>query len=292
MRVSVREGELEVDEHGPAEGPVVVLLHGFPQTPYCWRLVAPALAAAGLRVLVPALRGAAPGVRPGDDSAYALPRTVEDLLAVLDAAGVPAAHVVGHDWGGLVAWTAAAHAPDRVRGVVVLSTPHPRVLAEAVRADPDQQERSSYVERLAAPEAAAALLADDAAVLRAVLSGCGAGEHYVQELSAPGALHAFLGLYRALSWDELAQVGDVAVPAVFVHGEGDEVFGAGAVQRTVELLGPTGREVHLPRGGHWLPEQQPDDVVREVLALVGAAERPQGEPGREEQQQESARTGR
>jgi pimeloyl-ACP methyl ester carboxylesterase len=285
----VHGGELEVAELGPASGPAVVLLHGFPQTPHCWRSVAPALAGAGLRVLLPALRGAAPGARPLDDEAYALAHTVDDLLAVLDAAELPSAYVVGHDWGGLVAWAAAAQAPDRVRGVVVLSTPHPRVLAEAVRDDPDQQARSSYVQRLAAPDAAAALLAEDAAGLRAVLAGCGAVDVHVQELSVPGALHAFLGLYRALSWDELAQVGDVAVPAVFVHGDGDEVFAAATVRRTRELLHPPSRAVHVVDGGHWLPEQEPHAVVREVLALVAQT---QPEAQHEDQQERAACSGR
>ena len=283
MDVRVADGELDVMELGPAEGPPVVLLHGFPQTPHCWRLVGPALAGAGLRVLVPTLRGAAPGVRPADDASYALRCTVDDLVALLDAASAASAHLVGHDWGGLVAWTAAARFPDRVRSLVALSTPHPRALAEAVREDPDQQARSAYVERLAASDAAVALLADDAAVLRAVLAGSGATERYVRELSLPGALHAFLGLYRALSWHELAQVGGVRVPTVFLHGDGDDVFGDAAVQRTVRLLRPPSRAVRVVDGGHWLPEQQHEVVVREVLALVARHEAAQRDGERHEE---------
>ena len=268
MQVRVHGGVLDVAEHGAERGPVVILLHGFPQTPHCWHRVAPALAAAGLRVLLPALRGAAPGVRPDDDDAYTLSRTVDDVVAVLDEAGARAAHLVGHDWGGLVAWAAAAQLPERVLSLLVLSTPHPRALAAAVRDDPDQQVRSSYVERLAAPGAAAGLLADDAALLRAVLAGCGDPDHYVSELSSPGALHAFLGLYRALSWEDLAQVGDPGAPTTFLHGDGDDVFGPAAVRRTADLLGPGDRSLRVDGGGHWLPEQHSELVVREVLALV------------------------
>ena len=281
MQVRLADGELDVTDLGCRDAPVVVLLHGFPQTPHCWRHVAPRLADAGMRVLLPALRGAAPGVRPRDDAAYALARTVDDVRAVLDAADAESAHLAGHDWGGLVAWAAAARLPARVLSLTALSTPHPRALADAVQKDPDQQARSSYVERLAAPDGAAALLADDAAVLRAVLAGSGAAEHYVRELSAPGALHAFLGLYRALSWAELAQVGDARVPTVFLHGDGDDVFGPEAVRRTTDLLRPPSRAVRVVGGGHWLPEQQHDVVVREVLALVARSQAAQGDDERD-----------
>jgi pimeloyl-ACP methyl ester carboxylesterase len=112
----------------------------------------------------------------------------------------------------------------------------------------------------------------------------------VQELSVPGALHAFLGLYRALSWDELAQVGDVAVPAVFVPRlTGTSVAGPVAVQRTRELLHPAEPCVHVVDGGHWLPEQEPHAVVREVLALVAQT---QPEAQHEDQQERAACSGR
>jgi pimeloyl-ACP methyl ester carboxylesterase len=118
-----------------------------------------------------------------------------------------------------------------------------------------------------------------------VLSGSGAADAYVRELSAPGALHAFLGLYRALSWEELSQVDDVEVPVVFVHGDGDEVFAPGTVRRTIELLRPPSRAVQVVHGGHWLPEQQSGAVVREVLALIAQT---QGEAQADHQQEDGA----
>ena len=100
---------------GPADGPVVLLLHGFPQSSWCWRGVWPALAAAGLRVVAPDQRGYSPDARPADVADYRMAALVADAVAVLDAVGADRAHVVGHDWGAAVAWQLAARHPDRVR---------------------------------------------------------------------------------------------------------------------------------------------------------------------------------
>ncbi len=88
---------------GPRDGPVVLLLHGFPQTSHCWRGVWPALVEAGYRIVVPDQRGYSPRARPAEVQAYRLPRLVEDALGLLDAVGAASAHVVGHDWGAAVA---------------------------------------------------------------------------------------------------------------------------------------------------------------------------------------------
>ena len=141
-----RRGDLVFDVHdsGPADGEPVVLLHGFPQDAGAFDRLAPALHSAGLRTLAPDQRGYSPGARPAGRSAYRVRALVDDVLALLDAAGLSSAHVVGHDWGGAVGWALAAWHPWRVRTLTVLSVPHPAAMAQAMVSS-DQALRSSYM---------------------------------------------------------------------------------------------------------------------------------------------------
>jgi pimeloyl-ACP methyl ester carboxylesterase len=111
---------------GDPAGEPVLLLHGFPQTAACWTELAEALADAGYRVLAPDQRGYSPGARPAAVRDYRMPELVADVLAVADRAGARRFHVVGHDWGGAVAWHLAARHPERVATLTAVSTPHPR----------------------------------------------------------------------------------------------------------------------------------------------------------------------
>ena len=132
----------DVRDAGPDDGEPVVLLHGFPQDSTAWDRVAPALHQHGLRTLAPDQRGYSPMARPRGRAAYRLRETVDDVLALLDAAGLPSAHVVGHDWGGLVGWALGAWHPDRVRTLTALSVTHPGGMARAL-ATRDQTLRST-----------------------------------------------------------------------------------------------------------------------------------------------------
>lgn len=123
---------LSVRDEGSRSGEAVLLLHGFPQDGGCWDDVVPALHRAGLRTLAPDQRGYSPGARPDDVCDYRLERLTGDALAVLEACGVERAHVVGHDWGGALAWRLGAQHPARVMSLTVLSTPHPAALARSM----------------------------------------------------------------------------------------------------------------------------------------------------------------
>jgi pimeloyl-ACP methyl ester carboxylesterase len=129
---------------GPPTGEPVVLLHGFPQTAACWIRVAQALAAAGYRVLAPDQRGYSPGARPAAVRAYRMPELVADVLALAEAAGAARFHLVGHDWGGAVAWALAGRHPERVATLTSVSTPHPRAFAAALLTG-GQLPRSAYI---------------------------------------------------------------------------------------------------------------------------------------------------
>ena len=116
----------DVVDEGPLDGPVVVALHGFPQTSHSWAGVVPFLTEAGYRVLAPDQRGYSPGARPKGIKHYQLARLTEDVVALADQAGAERFDVLSHDWGAAVAWGLASARPDRVRTLTALSVPHLR----------------------------------------------------------------------------------------------------------------------------------------------------------------------
>jgi pimeloyl-ACP methyl ester carboxylesterase len=263
-----RQGlRLPVLDDGPLAGPAVLCLHGFPQDGTAFDEVRQRLSAAGSRVLVPHQRGYAPSARPPGRAAYALPELVHDALAVLDAAEVRAAHVVGHDWGGALAWALAARHRERVSGLTVLSTPHPRAMvAAALRG---QALRSAYIglfQLPLLPEAVA--LRDDAAVMRAALSGSGlpadAVQRYVSRLQEPRALRSALAWYRALPLGSAYGVGTVRVPTTYMWGAKDPFFAKASVLSTGNWVAAPFRSIGL-RAGHWLPENRGVEVADQVL---------------------------
>src|SRR3954463_12078491 len=201
----------DVLDAGPSGGEPVVLLHGFPQDSSAWNRVTPGLHQHGLRTLAPDQRGYSPMARPRGRSFYRLRETTDDVLALLDAAGLPSAHVVGHDWGGVVAWGLGAWHPDRVRTLTVLSVPHPAAMAKAMVTS-DQGLRSFYMGVFQLPVLPERLLlAGGGAVLRRMLHRGGlpaaAVGRYVARIPQPGARSAALGGSRALPWSGRDPVG-------------------------------------------------------------------------------------
>src|SRR5262245_24725064 len=138
-KIAVNGIELHVHEAGA--GIPVLLLHGFPDSSSLWRYQVPALVAAGHRVIVPDLRGFGESSKPTDQAAYQLPVVLGDAVGLLDALGVPRAHVVSHDWGAVVGWLLAGMFPDRVASFVALSVGHPGTFAAAPI---EQREKSWY----------------------------------------------------------------------------------------------------------------------------------------------------
>jgi pimeloyl-ACP methyl ester carboxylesterase len=273
---SFRRGDLVFDvlDSGPADGAAVVLLHGFPQSARAFDRLSPALHAAGLRTLAPDQRGYSPGARPKGRSAYVLREVVDDVLALLDAAGLPDAHLVGHDWGGLAAWALAAWHPWRVRTLTVLSVPHPAAMSQALRTS-DQALRSSYIgffQLPAVPEAV--LLAGQGALLRRTLHGAGLPEHlvdaYLDRLREPGALTGALNWYRALPLQARTPVGTVRVPTLHVWGDHDPYLGRAAVEASAEYVAAPYRLEVLAGAGHWLPELAADRLGELLPAHVRA----------------------
>lgn len=260
----------DVSDSGPTDGEVVVLLHGFPQDRHCWRAVGERLDAHGLRTLAPDQRGYSPGARPAAVSAYAVDRLVGDVIAMLEAAGVERAHVVGHDWGGGVAWALAARHSDRVASLTVLSTPHPAALGAAMVRG--QVLRSWYMGVFQLPALPEKLLAWR---VRGVLANSGLPraetDRYAGRFADPASLRGPVNWYRAAArsrWSGLgSDSGVVTVPTTYVWGERDPYLGRAAAVKTSEFVGDDYRFVRAP-AGHWLPETEPGLVAEEVLARV------------------------
>jgi pimeloyl-ACP methyl ester carboxylesterase len=252
---------------GPEGGELVLLLHGFPETSFEWRAQLPALAAAGYRAVAPDQRGYTAGARHDDLAEYHVDHLASDVARFADALGAERFHVVGHDWGGFVAWYAAGRFPVRVRTLTVVSTPHPGAFVAAYHGDTDQRERSAYMDWFRTPDAEVAFLADDAAMLRAAYQGhSGAGaEEYARVFSAEGgaALTGGLNWYRANDFTDDTKA--ITMPTMYVWSDDDVALGRDAAEATGSFVeGPYRFEV-LPGISHWVPEEAPEALNRLIL---------------------------
>jgi pimeloyl-ACP methyl ester carboxylesterase len=256
---------------GPADGRLVVLLHGFPQTSHSWRTVMDALAAAGMRAVAPDQRGYSPAARPTETAAYAMPCLVSDVVGMLDDLGADQADVVGHDWGAAVAWQVAGRYPERVRTLTAVSVPHPTAFVEALRTDEDQRKRSEYM-RFFQQEGVAedALLSDDAAVLRSVFGPVQDVDAYVAHMQQPGALTAALSWYRAQDLVDVQDVGPTTVPTMYVWSDNDVALGpVGAHATAAHVTAPYRFDV-LEGVSHWIPDEAPDRLSALLLEHLAA----------------------
>jgi pimeloyl-ACP methyl ester carboxylesterase len=255
---------------GPPEQSPVLLLHGFPQRCTSWAAVAQRLEAMDVHVVALDQRGYSPGARPRDVSAYALPNLVADAAGMLTGLGAPA-HLVGHDWGGVVGWQVAARHPALVRSWTAVSTPNPTALGESIAADPAQRAQFGYMRMLRAPTAEQDLLADGAARLRAFYGGAlspAREDEDVSFLSQPDVLTGALNWYRAMARDDAAPVPRITVPTSFVWGSEDLAFGRAAAEHSAEFVDASYDFLALEGASHWLPDEAPDAVADVIAARV------------------------
>ena len=244
---------------GPADGELVLLLHGFPETSYEWRKQLPVLAAAGYHVVAPDQRGYAVGARPADEDAYRIEHLATDAVGFADALGVDRFHLVGHDWGGAVAWIVGGNHGERLRTLTSVSTPHPGPMSASIKSG-EQRERSAYMLQLRDPGAEDFFLADDGAVLEGFLGNAGlepdAVAEYAGLLMDRSALTGALNWYRANAFR--APIGPVTVPTMYVWSTEDPALGREAAEGTAAYVdGPYRFEV-LQGVSHWIPEEAPD----------------------------------
>ena len=263
-----------LDHAGEPGAPLVLLLHGFPQTRHTWRGELPALAAAGYFAVAPDQRGYSPGARPSGAAHYGADALVSDALALADALGARRFHLVGHDWGGQLAWLLAARHPERLHTLSVLSRPHPAAFAQALASDPAQSERSKHHRAFQDPKTADLLLEGGARRLRGMLRTQGVPEAdvdaYVTPLSERAALDAALNWYRAAfagaSALALQDLPAVRVPTLFVWGDADATVGRPAAEATRTFVAAPYRFEVVPGAGHFLTDQAPGAATKALLA--------------------------
>ncbi|MDG6108872.1 alpha/beta fold hydrolase [Dactylosporangium aurantiacum] len=261
MRIDVRGLTFDVRAGGPADGDPVLLLHGFPQDSREWDGITGGLHDAGLRTFALDQRGYSPGARPAGSAAYRMAETVADAVAVLDALGLPDAHVVGHDWGAVVAWHVAARHPDRVRTLTAVSVPHPLAYATSVKKDPAQAVRSAYMLFFRTPWLPEKVLsARGGALLRRIAGG--------NPTLPPDSLTGALNWYRSASGHDLKGIGPVTVPTTYVWSDRDVAISGHAARRCAAHVTGDYRFVTLEGVSHWIPDEAPDRLLDAVLARV------------------------
>jgi pimeloyl-ACP methyl ester carboxylesterase len=265
------------------QGPLVLFLHGFPEFWYAWRAQ---LLEFGRdhHAVAPDLRGYNVSTRPDGVEHYRVHHLVADVGALADHLGHERFVLVGHDWGGGVAWAFALAHPERLRALVILNAPHPAIFARELATNPAQQQASQYAVLLRSAQAEAALAADDFAVLRTRFLGerlwnqLGeeGREAYRQAWSQPGALTGGCNYYRA-SWPDTERGHGLlaADPALFtVHvrtlviwGEQDHALLTGNLQG-LERFVPDLTLRRLSDASHWIVHEKPHEVNALIRGFI------------------------
>jgi pimeloyl-ACP methyl ester carboxylesterase len=263
---------------GDASAPLVLLLHGFAESMHCWRAQVNALAAAGYRAVAPGQRGYSPGARPDtrEPLNYHINRLMDDAMAIAAASGHGERrfHLVGHDWGGSIAWALADRFRERLASLTVLSRPHPNAFNRALQMpDGDQAHRSRHHTAFLEPDAADLLLADNAKQLRERLAAAGvpsaAVEAHLGVLGNKAAMEAALAWYRARGAIR-SPLGPIRVPTLYIWGDADDTVGRSAAEGTEDFIAaPFSFEV-LPGVGHFAADQVPDRISELLLQQVAA----------------------
>ncbi|MGB3303854.1 alpha/beta fold hydrolase [Gordonia sp. (in: high G+C Gram-positive bacteria)] len=253
----------DVEESGPARGPWVVLLHGFPVNSQCYDEVIPRLHEAGLRTLRINQRGYSPGARPDGVDEYRLEKLVDDVSEILIQLNISYSMIVGHDWGGIVAWHLAAKYPDRFTGLVAASTGHPSAMRDALAVGDDQRRRSAYIKDFIADGAEENLRARDGVLLRKA----GVPKEELAPILEPGALTGPLNWYRAnFTGDVAANLAcpPVEIPTTMVWSDGDAALGREQAEFSGRYVYSDFRFSVLEGVDHWIPEKAPAALASEI----------------------------
>lgn len=271
-------------EQGPRHGPLALCLHGFPDTAYTWRHLLPRLAGAGYHAVAPFLRGYAPTEVPAD-GAYDTGTLALDACALHEALGGDGdAVLVGHDWGALAAYTAAAYQPERWRRVVTAAVPPPRSMGDSFFSY-DQLRRSWYIFFFQTPLAEHAVWRDGLSFIDRLWSDWSPGFDFgfdvamVKEaLATPERLTAALGYYRATfagppSRPEAAAAQDAGSsgnpqPTLYLHGRNDGCMGIETVGPVTDVLPADSEFGVMDDAGHFLHVEQPAAFNGRVLRFV------------------------
>ncbi|HEX5442879.1 MAG TPA: alpha/beta hydrolase [Pirellulales bacterium] len=263
---------------GPPDGPLVLLLHGFPEFWYGWRHQMAPLAEAGFCVWAPDQRGYNLSDKPLAVASYAIEPLAADVLGLIDAAGRRRAVVVGHDWGGIVAWQLAGNSPECIERVVILNAPHPNVMFRQLFANPRQLLKSRYIAWFQTPWLPERWLGFHhgwplARTLRRT-SRAGAFSEadlalYREAWSQPGAMTGMIHWYRAAVRHRSSPVkARIEPPVLMIWGPQDRFLGQELAQPSIERCA-RGRLEFIEGATHWLHHERPERI-NELLVRFAA----------------------
>jgi pimeloyl-ACP methyl ester carboxylesterase len=250
------------------KGPLIVMIHGFPDFWYTWRKQMDVLSAR-YRVVAVDQRGYDLSDRPAGIEQYAMPLLVNDIGAVIKAEGQSSAVIVGHDWGGAVAWTLAMTHPEWIRALVILNLPHPSGIQREIKSNPEQRKNSQYAFNFQKPGAEKNLTAER---LAGWVKDDAARVHYIEAFNRSD-FEAMLNYYRANyphpDQDSAtlapAPLPKVTVPVLEFHGLGDQALLPGALNGTWDLLDQDFTLVTIPGAGHFV-QQDASDLVTSTMS--------------------------
>lgn len=279
---------LHVVQEGPADGRLLILLHGFPEFWYGWRKQIPCFAAAGYRVWVPDQRGYNLSDKPHGIAPYNLDALAADVVGLIDAAGQETAFLVGHDWGGAAAWWVATKYPQRLEKMVVMNAPHGTVMSKSLRRNPEQRRKSWYMFFFQLP-----WLPEFVSRRRSwrfltgmLRSSCIRGtfsdadlEEYRQAWAQPGAYTAMVNWYRAMmrarptpappqkTRDGVPTRQPIGVPTLLLWGTQDRFLGRELAEESIKRC-RQGQLVLLEDATHWLHHEHPERVNALMQAFL------------------------
>lgn len=258
-------------------GPLVILLHGFPECWYSWRAYLPALAEAGFRAIAPDLRGYNLSEKPKGIRSYDLPALTADIMGLIRAFGAEKAVIVGHDWGAVVAWRFAMDYPQAVEKLVICNVPHPARFAEGLWT-PRQLRKSWYIFFFQLPWLPELVMSSSlprlveramrGSVVRQEAFSDEELQVYTEALRQPGALTASINYYRAAArWGRKLSNKPITAPTLIIWGEEDRFLGKELVAGTERFV-PDLQVKYIPRCGHWVQQEAADEVKLALLDFL------------------------
>jgi pimeloyl-ACP methyl ester carboxylesterase len=274
-------GDVKLHYVEAGDGPLVVLLHGFPEFWYGWRKQIEPLAAAGFRVVAPDLRGYNLSSRPEGVKAYDIEILATDIQGFIQEMGAPAALLVGHDWGGSVAWATAMSHPEVVDRLAILNAAHPRKLSQGLH-HPSQLRKSWYFFFFALPDLPEAVVhANDWHFFRHFLSDARPAftkedtERYIEAWSQPGAATGMINYYRSSvrtpPKKAEAEIHPIKAPTLVIWGQEDRYLGEELAEPEHDDVPNLERVERIPDASHWVHHDAADRVNQLLIDFFGPA---------------------
>ena len=276
----VREGYAEIGDQRlhyveAGEGPLVLLLHGFPEFWYGWRLQIQPLAAAGFRVVAPDMRGYNLSSKPKGVAAYDIEHLSADIRDLIHELGAQSALLVGHDWGGSVAWATAMHHPEVVDRLAILNAAHPRKLSQGLH-HPGQLRKSWYFFFFDLPKLPEVVVhADNWHFFRHFLEDAKPAytpeemEHYIEAWSQPGAATGMINYYRSSVRTSPkkaeAALQPIKAPTLVIWGQGDRFLGEDLAEPEHDDVPNLDRVERLPNASHWVHHDEAERVTQLLI---------------------------